>query len=164
MTAESRPSTIKKWIAPGRPWSFPASAMPVLFGTSLAVVIGGAELSWTTSLPALAAMIILHAAANMISDVFDFRRGLDREVTPVSGAIVRGWLTASQVTAGGATLFFAGSLVGLFLLPRVMLASAILHANNWRDAMTDAERRVTTVASVLGDTGSLRYYQALIFG
>ncbi|OGD20459.1 MAG: hypothetical protein A2W03_01960 [Candidatus Aminicenantes bacterium RBG_16_63_16] len=227
MTAGSSPSTIKKWIAAGRPWSFPASAMPVLFGTSLAVVIGGAELSWTTSLPALAAMIILHAAANMISDVFDFRRGLDREVTPVSGAIVRGWLTASQVTAGGATLFFAGSLIGLFLvlrtgwpllvigaiglpigifypflkyrafgdlavflnfgilgslgawtvqtgrlswipviwtIPMAMLVSAILHANNWRDAMTDAERRVTTVASVLGDTGSLRYYQALIFG
>jgi len=201
--------------------------MPVVFGTSLAVVIGGAELSWTTFLPALAAMIILHAAANMISDVFDFRRGLDREVTPVSGAIVRGWLTASQVTAGGAALFFAGSLIGLFLvlrtgwpllvigaiglpigifypflkyrafgdlavflnfgilgslgawtvqtgrlswipviwtIPMAMLVSAILHANNWRDAMTDAERRVTTVASVLGDTGSLRYYQALIFG
>jgi 1,4-dihydroxy-2-naphthoate octaprenyltransferase len=201
--------------------------MPVVFGTSLGVVIGGAPLSWIDFLLALAAMIILHAAANMISDVFDFRRGLDRDITPVSGAIVRGWLTPSQVTAGAAVFFSAGSLIGLFLVlragwpllligalglpigifypflkrrafgdlavflnfgllgslgawtvqtghlswipvvwtvPMAMLVSAILHANNWRDAITDAEKRVKTVASLLGDSGSLRYYHFLVFG
>lgn len=201
--------------------------MPVLFGTSLAVVIGKAAFSPVKFGLALAAMIILHAAANMVSDVFDFRRGLDRDITPVSGAIVRGWLTTSQVAWGGAAFFLVGALIGLYLVlktgwpllvigaiglpigifypflkyrafgdlavflnfgilgslgawtvqtghlswipavwavPMAMLVSAILHANNWRDAISDTEKRVTTMASLLGDLGSLLYYQALIFG
>jgi 1,4-dihydroxy-2-naphthoate octaprenyltransferase len=201
--------------------------MPVIFGTSLAVVIGGASLSVARFILALAGMMILHTAANMLSDVFDYRRGLDRDITPVSGAIVRGWLTATQVAAGSAVLFILGSAVGLYLvsttgrvlliigavgvavgifytglkyhalgdlavllnfgllgslgawvvqtrsfswvpvvwtIPMAMLVSAILHANNWRDAVTDRERRVTTIASILGDRGSLYYYGFLIFG
>jgi 1,4-dihydroxy-2-naphthoate octaprenyltransferase len=44
-----------------------------------------------------------------------------------------------------------------------LLVSAILHANNWRDILTDGEKRVATVAGVLGDRGSLAYYGCLIF-
>ena len=87
------PSSLRKWLVAVRPWSFPASTMPVAFGTALAVVVGGARFSPVKFLWALATMVVLHAAANTLSDVFDFRRGLDREVTPVSGAVVRGWLT-----------------------------------------------------------------------
>jgi 1,4-dihydroxy-2-naphthoate octaprenyltransferase len=45
-----------------------------------------------------------------------------------------------------------------------MLVAAILHANNWRDSVSDKEKRVTTFASVLGDKGSLIYYGFLIIG
>jgi 1,4-dihydroxy-2-naphthoate octaprenyltransferase len=201
--------------------------MPVVFGTSLAVVIGGASLSVPRFLWAIATMMILHSAANMLSDVYDFRRGLDRDVTPVSGAIVRGLLTDRQVLRGSVVLFALGGTSGflialttvraLFIIgglglavgacytllkthalgdlavllnfgllgsagawmvqtrgfswlplvwavPMAMLVSAILHANNWRDALSDRERRVNTVASLLGDRGSLMYYGALIFG
>jgi 1,4-dihydroxy-2-naphthoate octaprenyltransferase len=201
--------------------------MPVIFGTSLAVVIGGARLSWGRFVLALAGMMVLHSAANMMSDVHDFRRGLDRDVTPVSGAIVRGWLTWRRVAAVSVILFIAGSAVGLLLIrltspvllwvgavgvavgafytvlkahalgdlavfldfgllgalgawvvqtksfswlpvvwtvPMAMLVSAILHANNWRDAVSDTERRVRTVGGLLGDRGSLAYYGCLIFG
>ena len=86
--------TFRKWLVASRPWSWPASTMPVVFGTSLAVVFGGARLEALRFLLALAAMVVLHSAANMLSDVFDFRRGLDTEVTPVSGAVVRGWLSS----------------------------------------------------------------------
>jgi len=48
----------------------------------------------------LLAMIFLHMAANMLSDVVDWRRGLDREMTPASGALARGWLTPRQVLRG----------------------------------------------------------------
>ena len=106
---------LKKWIVAGRPWSFPASSMPVVFGTSLAVVMGGARLDAIRFLAALAAMMILHAAANMLSDASDFRRGLDTEVTPVSGAVVRGWLSPRRAAAGAAILFAAGSALGLGL-------------------------------------------------
>ena len=92
-TESSAPSTLKKWIVAARPWSFPASTMPVIFGTSLAFVVGGVRLDVLRFLLALLAMVVLHSAANMLSDVFDFKRGLDTQVTPVSGAIVRGWLS-----------------------------------------------------------------------
>jgi len=220
-------SDLKKWVIAARPWALPASTMPVLFGTSLAVVVGRAPFSPVRFLLALAAMVILHSAANMLSDVLDFERGLDREVTPLSGAIVRGWLDARQVRKGSIVLFALGSGLGVALalasnliliwvgvagvaigaaysflkynalgdlavflnfgilgalgawivqtrsfswipvvwtVPMAMLVSAILHANNWRDAASDRERRVTTFAAVLGDKGSLVYYGILLFG
>jgi 1,4-dihydroxy-2-naphthoate octaprenyltransferase len=220
-------SLLKKWLIAIRPWALPASTMPVVFGTSLAVVIGRAPFRPVRFVLALLAMVILHSAANMLSDVFDFRRGLDREVTPVSGAIVRGWLSTRAVAAAAVVFFLAGSALGLVLVimtgrtllvigavglviglfytflkyrafgdlavflnfgilgalgawavqaegfswlpaiwtvPLAMLVSAILHANNWRDTVGDRERRITTVASVLGDQGSLIYYGVLLFG
>lgn len=216
----------KKWLVAARPWALPASTMPVVFGTALAVVIGGARFSPLRFLWAIVTMMALHSAANMLSDIFDFRHGLDRDVTPVSGAIVRGWLTDRQVLRGSLVLFALGTGSGLLLaratgkslfvvggigvavgalytllkaralgdlavflnfgllgaagawvvqtmafswlpvlwtVPMALLVSAILHANNWRDILTDSEKRVTTVAGVLGDRGSLAYYGCLVF-
>jgi 1,4-dihydroxy-2-naphthoate octaprenyltransferase len=45
-----------------------------------------------------------------------------------------------------------------------MLVSAILHANNWRDAASDKERKIATIAGLLGDKASAAYYAFLIFG
>lgn len=115
-SASAKIPALRKWLVAGRPWSFPASSMPVVFGTSLAVVLGGATLAPGRFALALLAMMILHAAANMASDVSDFRRGLDRDVTPVSGAVVRGWLTTRQVGRAAALLFAAGSALGLLLV------------------------------------------------
>jgi len=92
--------------------------MPVAFGTALAVVAGGARFSPLLFLWAIATMVFLHSAANMLSDVFDFRRGLDRDVTPVSGAVVRGWLADRQVARGAATLFVLGAVSGLIIAAR----------------------------------------------
>ena len=220
------PPSWKKWLIAARPWSWPASTMSVVFGTSLAIVIGGARLSLPRFLWAIVTMVVLHSAANMLSDVFDFRRGLDKDVTPVSGAIVRGWLSDRQVLAGSIVLFGLGAGSGLIIalvtgrelfyigglglvvgaaysllkayalgdlavflnfgllgsagawmvqtrtfswlpviwvVPMAMLVSAILHANNWRDTLSDRERRVNTVAGLLGDKGSLAYYGVLMF-
>lgn len=217
---------MKKWLVAARPWALPASTMPVVFGTALAVVIGGARFSPLRFLWAIVTMMALHSAANMLSDIFDFRHGLDRDVTPVSGAIVRGWLTDRQVLRGSLVLFALGTGSGLLLaratgkslfvvggigvavgalytllkaralgdlavflnfgllgaagawvvqtkafswlpvfwsVPMALLVSAILHANNWRDVLTDGEKRVMTVAGVLGDRGSLAYYGCLVF-
>jgi 1,4-dihydroxy-2-naphthoate octaprenyltransferase len=227
MSGPTAQSTPRKWLVAVRPWSFPASTMPVVFGTALAVVMGGARFSPLRFLWAIATMVVLHAAANVLSDVFDFRHGLDREVTPVSGAVVRGWLTDVQAMRGAAVLFGLGTISGLLIartagrpllivggvgvavgacytllkaralgdlavfldfgllgaagawivqtgafswlpvlwtVPMAMLVIGILHANNWRDIVSDGERRVSTVAGLLGDRGSFGYYGFLIFG
>lgn len=112
---KASPSPFRKWLIAARPWALPASTMPVVFGTSLAVVVVGARLDVVRFAGAIFAMMILHSAANMLSDVFDYRHGLDTQVTPVSGAIVRGWLTDRQVLRGSAALFAAGIALGLLL-------------------------------------------------
>ncbi len=218
---------MRQWVVAGRPWSLPASTMPVVFGSSLAWVIGGAAFHPVRFLLALLAMVVLHYAANMLSDVYDYRRGLDREVTPVSGGVARGWLTCEQSRRAAILLFGVGCALGLVLVlkvglvllyigligvpigagytllkyhalgdlavflnfgilgslgawvvqtgtfswlpviwtvPQAMLVIGILHANNWRDTLSDREKRVTTVASLLGDKGSLAYYGLLLFG
>ena len=223
----TRVPLIKKWLLSMRPWSFPASTMPVIFGTSLAVVYGNATLNWLHFLMALLAMVILHSAANMLSDVFDYKRGLDDMVTPVSGGIVRGWITTRQATTGSVVLFALGIALGLALVlltgktllyiggvgvvigifyaglkyhalgdlavflnfgilgslgawvvqtktfswipiiwtvPMAMLVAGILHANNWRDSLSDTEKKVRTIANLIGDKMSLAYYGKLLFG
>lgn len=106
---------LRKWLTAARPWALPASTMPVAFGASLAVTVAESPLRTGWFILSLLAMVVLHTAANMLSDVFDFRRGLDRDVTPVSGALVRGWLRPGAVAAAAGVLFAVGSGLGLTL-------------------------------------------------
>ena len=226
-TETEKTESLKKWLIAGRPWSLPASVIPVIFGSSLAATVGWVKLHIGLLLLSLLAMIFLHMAANMLSDVVDWRRGLDREMTPASGALARGWLTPRQVLRGSMVFFAIGSALGLILvylcgklvlytgllgvglgvaypwlkkealgdvavfidfgllgsfggwvvqtgqfswlpviwaIPQGLLIVAILHANNWRDILTDQEKKISTVANNLGGRGSRRYYGLLLFG
>jgi 1,4-dihydroxy-2-naphthoate octaprenyltransferase len=224
-------SSFRKWIVAIRPFALSASSMPVIFGTAIAVVVGNVRFDIPLFLLSLLAMMTLHSGANMVNDVNDFRKGLDKVPTPLSGAIVRGLLTAEQVTTGAVFLLIVGSLIGLeivwraglpvlyigfaglivgvsytvkplalkyrglgdlavflnfgvlgalgawtvqtgrlswlpvaWAVPMSMLVVAILHANNWRDISSDGRANVQTMASRLGDCGSLIYYGFLVFG
>jgi len=52
----------------------------------------------------------------------------------------------------------------IWAIPQGLLIVAILHANNWRDILTDREKKISTVANNLGGRGSRRYYGLLLFG
>lgn len=227
----AKPGYLKMALIAVRPFSLPASSMPVIFGTVAAVVAGGAQLRLGAALAALLAMVALHCGANILSDIFDFQRGLDTQVTPGTGAVARRWITRRQAWVaaaillalgaalgvglalrGGAALWIIGGvglLIGLFYsapplalkfhafgdlavfldfgilgalgawtvqmgrpswipalwaVPIAMLVIGILHANNWRDISGDGEKRVQTVARLLGDRGSLYYYGVMLFG
>lgn len=222
---------LKKWVIAIRPFALPASTMPVLFGTAAAVIIGRATFNPLLFVVAFTAMVILHSGANLLSDVNDYRKGLDRVPTPVSGAIVRGYVSPRSglfvsmllISVGfalGVVLVFVvgfqilvigvvGVLIGVFYtlkpvalkyralgdlavfldfgilgslgawtvqagnaswvpalwaIPMSLLVVAIVHANNWRDIEGDGKSDVATVASLLGDSGSLVYYGFLVFG
>lgn len=204
--------------------------MPVVFGTLLAVVAAGAEFRWGLFVLALIAMLLLHAAANILNDAADFSRGVDRRVLPGSGAVVRNLLSVNQAYQSAALLFALGSMLGVFIaafsswsvvvlgiigvalgaaysaggvglkykalgdftvlitfgllgclgawtvqtgslswapiiwaLPQGLLVVAILHANNWRDLNGDGLAGFSTVAVLLGNRGSERYYVFLVF-
>lgn len=232
MSENQNISFLKKWWISARPFSFPASTMPVIFGTVLALAYGGADFNVLYFVLAFLAMLILHSGANILSDIHDFNRGLDKEPNPVSGGIVRGIITHSEARRASMILFVLGAAIGLLLtyltgiwlliiglaglfigvfyttgnrlsfkynalgdlavfmdfgilgslgawyvqtgqlswipvvwaIPMATLVIAILHANNWRDIKTDTKGNIITIASLLGDKKSLRYYGVLIYG
>ena len=108
-------SFLRTWWIAVRPFAFPASVVPVLFGTVLAVTVGGASLNVPLFLLSLAAMVLLHAGANVLSDYNDFEKGLDTEPLPGSGAIVRGLLAPRAALLGSFVLLAAGILLGLIV-------------------------------------------------
>ena len=72
--------TFKEWVIAVRPWSFPASAMPII--VTLAYLFWtGAEMNWLLGLWALVGMVLFHCTGNVWSDYFDFRKNVDAEDT-----------------------------------------------------------------------------------
>ena len=60
----------KDWLVAVRPWSFPASAMPVAV-TLVYLWWLGEEVDWLNGVWALLDIIVFHAAGNTWSDYFD---------------------------------------------------------------------------------------------
>ena len=72
--------TFKEWLIAVRPWSFPASAMPII--VTLAYLFwAGAEINWLLGLWALVGMLLFHCTGNVWSDYFDFKKKVDAEDT-----------------------------------------------------------------------------------
>lgn len=112
---KEKPSFLEIWFVASRPWSWPASIVPALFGTALAAVVGGAAFRPAVFAAALVGIVVLHSGANMLSDADDLDKGLDKlgQITPVTGAVARGWLTPAQARRGAAVFLAAGALTGL---------------------------------------------------
>ncbi len=110
------PSSLALWIRAVRPFSFTASAMPVVVGAALALA-GGGEIAWPLLPLVLVGAVGLQAATNLLSDVADFDRGVDRPGTHGgSGVLVEGLMTVRQVFWGGMAALTLGSLIGLALV------------------------------------------------
>lgn len=113
---QDKPGFPKIWWVAIRPFALPASTMPVVFGTVLAVTIGGAGFDLFNFICALFGMAALHTGANLLNDVFDYKKELDARVNPVSGAIVRGWISTRQATGAAALFFAVGIALGIRLV------------------------------------------------
>ncbi len=112
---ENKPSFFKKWMISIRPFALPASTMPVIFGTLLAATYGDYAFKPGLFVLALLGMVILHCGANILSDVFDYRKGLDKEPNPVSGGVVRGIITEKEAIRASVILLVLGSAIGFLL-------------------------------------------------
>ncbi len=116
-----KPGSVKLWWIASRPYSLTASTMPVIFGTTMAVTIDGAEMHWLRFLAAFVGMVSLHVGTNLLNDGIDFNRGFDRRVNPISGGVVRGWITPRQAFVVAGALFAFGSALGVVLVALVGL-------------------------------------------
>ena len=116
---EPIPSWLQKWWTALRPFALPASSMSVVFGSVLAVTIGGASFDLPLFLAALLGMMLLHTGGNLLNDVFDYKKGIDRHVNPVSGAVVRGWIGPRDALVAGCLFLLLGSVLGVYIVSRV---------------------------------------------
>ena len=114
-------SRVKVWVVAARVFALPASTMSVAFGTVVAVTIGGADFHLGLFLASLFGMALLHTGANLLNDVYDYKKGLDRQVYPVSGAVVREWITPRDALLAAALALALGSALGLYVVSRVGL-------------------------------------------
>lgn len=111
--------SFKAWLVAARPWSFPASAMPVLVTIAYLNWLGY-KVDWAIGLWALVNIIVFHAAGNTWSDYFDYKRGVDREDAIGGMSIVSGefkpceikrlavWLLLVAVAMGVGLMLLAG--------------------------------------------------------
>lgn len=106
----------KLWALASRPFSFTASATPILLGTALAFYQTG-TINIPMLLAALVGGILLHAGTNMISDYFDYEKGVDREDTyGGSRVLVEKQMQPRDVLHGGFVAFGIAFLIGVWLV------------------------------------------------
>ncbi len=89
--------------------------MPVVFGSVLAVTYGEYTFKPILFILTLLGMIILHSGANILNDIADFKRGLDKEPNPVSGGVVRRIITPKEARWASVILILLGSAIGFIL-------------------------------------------------
>src|SRR6266540_1906682 len=114
-SAPSVPQPLTKrraWYLALRPFSYPASIVPVLVGTALAA---DQDLRPGLFLLAFAGSILIHAGTNLATDFFDFVDGVQPRAT-LGGAIRSGALSAKAIHRAAIACFLAGSVCGLVIV------------------------------------------------
>lgn len=107
--------TIGEWIIALRPWSFPASAMPVLV-TLAYLYWKGAQINWLLGLWALVGMILFHCTGNVWSDYFDFRKKVDAEDTFGAKTLTTGMFRPEEIRNLAVGFLVASVICGVGLL------------------------------------------------
>ena len=110
-----RKHTFGEWMIAVRPWSFPASAMPVITATAY-LFWKGAQINWLFAVWALLNIIIFHAAGNTWSDYFDFRKKVDADDTFGAKTLTTGMFTSKEIFRLSLGLTIVASAGGLGLL------------------------------------------------
>ncbi|MFH1812437.1 MAG: prenyltransferase [Pseudomonadota bacterium] len=111
--SDPRPGALATWRVATRPFSFPASIMPVVFASVAAITVGGASLRPGLFVLSVLAVVLLHAGANLLNDATDYAEGVDRLTNPASGAVVREWITVRQARLGATLCLGLGAGIGL---------------------------------------------------
>ena len=104
-----------EWVLATRPWSFPASAMPVMV-TMVWLWSRGVEVCWWLGVLALLNIVLVHAAGNVWSDIADYRRGVDAEDTFGTRLLVDGQFSPDEFRRLSLVLNVAAVVLGLVMV------------------------------------------------
>ena len=106
--------SFKDWFIATRPWSFPASAMPVLVTLGY-MFWSGYQVNWVIGAVTIINVVLFHAAGNTWSDYKDYKSGVDREDTVGGLSIVSGQFQAQEIKRLSLSLFAVAVAGGLAL-------------------------------------------------
>ena len=112
--------SLKDWLIAVRPWSFPASAMPVIVTLAYLYWAYGV-IDWKNGVLALVGIIIFHASGNAWSDYFDFERGVDRADTFGVKTLTSGQFMPLEIRNLALGLMVPAVAIGLWLVVRTGL-------------------------------------------
>ena len=111
--------SLRLWAKAVRPYAYSASLVPVAIG-GLHARLSGTEFSGVRFVVSLVAGVLLHTAANLWNDYFDFKGGVDRlGGGEGSGVLVRGEMTPSRCFWGASCCAGIGGWFGLWLAGQV---------------------------------------------
>ena len=103
------------WVIAVRPWSFPASAMPII--VTLAFLFWkGADIHWGFGVWALINMILFHVAGNVWSDYNDFKKTVDREDTHGAKTLTTGMFQPEEIRNLAIAVFAIAAVGGVGLV------------------------------------------------
>jgi 1,4-dihydroxy-2-naphthoate octaprenyltransferase len=103
----------RAWFIGLRPYSFPASIVPMLVGVALAYRAESFDVP--LFLLTLVGGLCFHAGANLVNTYFDFGRGLDSARDADDRTLVDSILRPRQVLAFAVALFLVGGGIGGYL-------------------------------------------------
>ncbi|MDO4586321.1 MAG: prenyltransferase [Planctomycetia bacterium] len=105
---------LKNWLIATRPWSIPASAVPVIAAGGWLYATAH-KLPWELAFVVLLSAVLFQLAGNLISDYFDFTRGVDTLETAGSRTLPDGIFRPRTILLYGCFVLTTASGLGLFL-------------------------------------------------
>jgi 1,4-dihydroxy-2-naphthoate octaprenyltransferase len=135
-SANHLPGRFRIWFQAVRFHSFTASVVPILAGSSLALV--DRSFDGLLFVAMLVASMATHAGSNLANDYFDYRKGIDsNQAMRPSSIIQRGYLAPGDVLRGMIVAFTIATAIGLYIVYRtgwpilvvalLSLAAAVLY-------------------------------------
>jgi len=107
--------TFGEWMIAVRPWSFPASAMPIIV-TVTYLFWKGSEIDWLMALWVLVTMILFHSAGNTWSDYFDYKKKVDADDTFGAKTMTTGMFEPSEIKGLALGLLTVACLSGIGIM------------------------------------------------
>ena len=77
-TVDQKRTLLGVWLQATRPFSLTASVLPVVIGAVLAATADG-PVDWPLFPLIVACSLLFHIGTNMVSDYFDYVKGVDRD-------------------------------------------------------------------------------------
>ena len=103
------------WYNAIRPFSYPASIVPVIVGTAVAWQTG--KIDWLLFFLVLIGSVAIHMGTNLANEYLDYVQGIDKaDSLGPAGVIIKGELQPKQILWASGLAFAVGSAIGFYLV------------------------------------------------